>query len=104
VLDQCRTTPALVESIDGDTAAVLARTLLWDGRSLDLGAWAARDVRWREGGLSLVGAPVPGSWVALHWDVVCDELSPAAAATLERATRRALAAANASASTAAALA
>jgi hypothetical protein len=103
VLDQCRTTPALVHAVDGDTATVLARPLLWDGRSLELGTWTPRCVRWRDGGLSLVDAPVPGGWVSLHWDFVCDALSPAGAATLDRTTRRALAAANGAGSAAAAL-
>ena len=57
MLDQCRTTPALVTSVDGDTLQTLARPLLWDGRRLVLGAWAPRTARWRDDGLSLVGAP-----------------------------------------------
>ena len=48
VLDQCRTTPALVESVGPDTARVLARPLLWDGHALALGSWTRRDVRWRD--------------------------------------------------------
>ena len=103
VLDQCRTTPALVCSVEGGEATVLARPLLWSGRDLELGEWSPRRVRWSDDGLSLLGAPSPGEWVALHWDFACDRLTPAGAATLQRTTRRALAAANGAATPAAAL-
>jgi uncharacterized protein DUF6390 len=39
VLDRCRTTPALVESTSEDSARVLVRPLVWDGRRLALGSW-----------------------------------------------------------------
>ena len=103
VLDRCRTTPGLVADVDGDVARVLAPPLVWNGRTLELGPWAVREARWRDDGLALAG-PAPGDWVALHWDFVCDRLSPARAASLVRATRRALAAVNASAAAGAALA
>jgi hypothetical protein len=103
VLDRCRTTPALVESVDGDTARVLLRPLLWNGRTLELGAYVRRDVRWRDDGLALVTSLQQGDWVSLHWDFACDRLTPKAAATLDRTTKRALGAVNRSSSTAAAL-
>ena len=104
VLDQCRTTPAVVRSVDGDRLRVLARGLVWDGRTLRLGPASAREVRWRDDGLSLVGTVEPGDWVSIHWDFVCDRLTRRAAATLEAVTRRVLASVNATTSTAAALA
>jgi hypothetical protein len=104
VLDQCRTTPAVVRSVDGDRLDVLARVLVWDGRNLELGPWAPRKVRWRDDGLSLVPDTKAGDWVSIHWDFVCDRLTARRAATLERVTRNVLAAVNASSSTAAALA
>jgi hypothetical protein len=104
VLDLCRTTPAVVTAVDGDSLGVLLRPLVWDGRTLGLGSWTPRDVRWRDGGLSLLRAPAPGEWVALHWDVACDRLTREAASRLQRVTRRALGAVNASSSAAAALA
>jgi hypothetical protein len=103
VLDQCRTTPAVVQGVEGDRLRVLARRLLWDGRRLELGPWSPREVRWRDDGLSLVAAAKPGDWVSIHWDFVCDRLTRPAAATLERVTRTVLASVNASASTAAAI-
>ena len=38
----------------------------------------ARTVRRRDDRLSFVRAPRPGDFVSLHWDFVCDVLSPAA--------------------------
>ena len=103
VLDQCRTTPALVASVAGDRARVLLRPLVWTDRTLGLGPWSTRIVRWQEDGLALV-APGPGDWVSIHWDFVCDRLTAKAAVVLDRTTRRVLRAVNGSASAAAALA
>jgi hypothetical protein len=102
VLDRCRTTPALVASVDGDNACVFLRPLQWTGRTLELGSWTTRDVRWREDGLAFV-APAPGDWVSLHWDFVCDGLAPTSAVELDRANRRALRVVNSTASASAAL-
>jgi Family of unknown function (DUF6390) len=103
VLDQCRTTPAVVRAVSGDTLDVLAPPLLWDGESLSLGAAAPRRVRWRDGGLAFVRRPEPGDLVSLHWDFVCERLTPAAADRLYAATARALAAVNGTSSPRAAL-
>ena len=104
VLDRCRITPGLVAAVEGDSLRVALRPLLWNGRRLELGTWTTREVRWRDDGLAMLDAPSPGDWVSLHWDVACDRLTPQAAATLARATRRALRAVDASSSAAAALA
>ena len=90
VLDRCRTTPAVVQVVDGDELVVRARPLLWDGAALRLGAAESRTVRWREGGLAFVARPEPGDTVSLHWDFVCDVLSVRAARALAAATERAL--------------
>ena len=96
ILDQCRTTPAVVQSVDGESVDVLARRLLWDAETgaLRLGDPATRTVRWQDDGLAFVARPHAGDHVSLHWDFVCDVLSPTAARALGRATRRALAAVN----------
>jgi hypothetical protein len=104
VLDQCRTTAGIVQALDGDTARVLARPLTWDGRNLELGRPTTRTVRWRDNGLAFVPAPQPGDRVSLHWDFVCDVLSPGAARMLVRATRHALETVNGPKAVAAALA
>jgi uncharacterized protein DUF6390 len=102
VLDRCRITPALVASVDTDMVTVLAPSLRWDGKALVLGPLERRTARSQAEGLGFV-APRVGDWVSLHWDFVCDRLAPAQAATLLRATRRALAAANRSTGAAAVL-
>ena len=96
ILDQCRTTPAVVQSVDGESLDVLARPLLWDEARgvLRLGRPASRTVRWRDDGLAFISEPRPGDHVSLHWDFVCDVLTPRAARALGRATDRALAAVN----------
>jgi hypothetical protein len=105
VLDQCRVTPAVVVSVAADTAVVLAEPLEWDGRTLRLGDPAPRTVVWNaDGGLAFVRGLAPGDRVALHWDFVCDRLTPAGERALRRATARALAAVNRGATPAAVLA
>jgi hypothetical protein len=103
VLDQCRTSAALVQSASGDSARVLVRPLVWNGKRLTLGPWTSRTVRWRDDGYAFVAELRRGDWVSLHWDFVCDLLSPAAARQLERVTRTVLASVNSTPATAAAL-
>lgn len=103
VLDRCRITPALVQSVEGESVKVLAPALDWDGSRLSLGWWKQRTARFSEDGLGFV-TPARGDWVSLHWDFVCDRLTPEQARGLDRTTRRALGAVNRSSSTAAALA
>jgi hypothetical protein len=96
VLDQCRTTPAVVLTVEGDSASVLAEPLLWDDGRLWLGEPEPRRVRWRDRSHSFA-QPRPGELVSLHWDFVCDVLTSNAAARLNGVTRRVLAAVNAGA-------
>jgi hypothetical protein len=91
VLDRCRTAPAVVTAVDGDTVDVLAPSLVWDGHDLRLGPWEPRVARWRADGLAFTPTLDPGDMVSLHWDFVCDRITPKQAAALDRATRRALA-------------
>ena len=96
ILDQCRTTPAVVQAVDGESVDVLARPLLWDAEAgaLRLGPPTTRRARWQEDGLAFVPRPLPGDLVSLHWDFVCDVLTAGAAHALARATARALYAVN----------
>jgi hypothetical protein len=90
VLDRCRTTPALVTAVEGDAVSALAPSLVWNG-SLGLGPLEPRRAVWRADGLAFAATPQPGDWVSLHWDFVCDRITPKQAGALHRATRRALA-------------
>jgi hypothetical protein len=102
VLDQCRTTPASVQSVGDDgTVAVLARPLLWSDGALALGEPSTRTVRWQTDGLAFVTKPTPGDHVSLHWDFVCDLLSPRSARALLAANQRAIHAVNRAAGAAA---
>ena len=96
ILDRCRTTPALVVAVEGETVTVLARPLRFEEGELRLGEPEPRTVRSGDGGLAFVPRLGPGDRVSLHWDFVCDVLTPSAARALELATLRALRAANAS--------
>jgi hypothetical protein len=80
--------------VNGDHAEVIARPLHWDGRALALAEPAVRTVRFRQDGLAFVPQLEPGDRVSLHWDFVCDVISPPAERALMRATRRALLAVN----------
>jgi Family of unknown function (DUF6390) len=93
VLDQCRTTPALVLALEDETAEVLAEPLLWQHGRLRLGAPERRSVRWCDRGRAFVH-PQQGQLVSLHWDFVCDVLTTQAAARLAAVTRRVLTAVN----------
>jgi hypothetical protein len=90
ILDQCRIRWGRVVSVDTDTVVVRSRPLTWDGDTLGLGSPRLESVRLEEGGLSLRTIPEPGEWVALHWDWLCDRLSPTHLDALRRSTRRQL--------------
>ncbi len=94
VLDRCRIRWGRVELVTADRAIVRARPLVWDGRRLGYGAPRPETARLARRGLGLAPAVVPGDWVALHWDWVCDRLGPLGVDRLRRASARVLAAVN----------
>jgi hypothetical protein len=94
VLESCRITPGRVRSVDGEHATVEVRPLVWAGRLLRLGPPAFRQASWRRDGLGFLPELRPGDWVSLHWDWVCDRLTPLQVRALCRYTRRMLALAN----------
>jgi hypothetical protein len=71
VLDRCRIRWGRVTAVDGERAAVTFRPLTWDGQVLSLGKPARETAR-----LSASAAIGPGDWVSLHWEWVCDRLTP----------------------------
>jgi len=91
ILDQCRTTPALVDAVGADgSLTVRARPLRWSGGRLFLGRPEPRTVRWQSDGLAFITRPSIGDHVSLHWDFVCDQLSPRGASALLAANQRAI--------------
>jgi hypothetical protein len=88
VLDSCRIRWGTVVAVAGDAITVEVRHLTWDGQALALGSPVAEVLQ--QGG----SAATAGSVVALHWDHLCDVLTPEQVADLERSTLRELAATN----------
>jgi hypothetical protein len=95
VLDRCRIRWAVVDAVEGDHAVVTGPTLAWTAGRLGLGPPGTDVVRLARDGRGLVDAVLPGQHVAVHWDWVCDRLTPARQHELERWTRRSLAITNA---------
>lgn len=93
VLDRCRIRWGRVVSVDGDTAVVCSQRLRFDGSRLALGPEIAEPARLAVDGLG-IGRLQEGDIVSLHWDWVCDRLSPAALGWLRACTRRNLDAVN----------
>jgi hypothetical protein len=85
VLDSCRIGWGTVVSRHGGELEVESQRLTWDGAKLDLEPAVRR----------IEGDAEPGAIVALHWDQLCDQLTPDQADVLERSTRRELAATSA---------
>ncbi|MEP6852928.1 MAG: DUF6390 family protein [bacterium] len=92
VLDRCRIRNGLVESLSGEEMEVRSRLLTWDGRRLGLGEPVSEVVRWSAAGQALSGPrrPDPGDVVALHWEWVCERLTPEQVDGLDRYTARQL--------------
>lgn len=90
ILDRCRIRWGRVREVSGAHVVVSSRPLTWDGRRLALGPPATETAVQAVDGLGLVGDVAPGDWVALHWDWVCDRLSPRQLANLRRFTARQL--------------
>lgn len=92
VLDRCRIRWGKVVSIEGEEAVVESSALKWDGRRLSLRRPALESARVRREGYSLAGEVQRGDWVSLHWDWVCERLTPSELQRLRRSTAEALAA------------
>jgi hypothetical protein len=95
VLDRCRIRWGRVEAVSGDLVTVRNRILAFEGSRLVLGAEQVEVVHRSLDGVGLAPTVVPGDTVSLHWDWVCDVLSAAALARLQRCTATNLAAVNA---------
>ncbi|MGI8416358.1 MAG: DUF6390 family protein [Nakamurella sp.] len=94
VLDRCRIRWGRVDAVDGAEVRLQSRPLTWDGSLIGLGAPRSECARLSVDGRSLTTAVQPGDWIALHWDWVCDRLTPTQLAALRRFTARQLAITN----------
>lgn len=93
VLDRCRIRSGRVLAVEGGWATVLSRPLCFDGSRLSLGPARAERARLPAAGPGDDG-PAAGDTVSLHWDWVCDRLSPSALLRLRACTGRNLRAVN----------
>lgn len=94
VLQQCRIRWGKVVAVSGDSVVVESEPLLWDGRRLYLGPPVTEQARLGWDGTAVLTNLKPGEWVSLHWDWVCDRLTPERLDDLRRLTRRQLAITN----------
>lgn len=90
VLDGCRIRWGRVLALGAGLAEVAVRPLVWDGRSLRLGAVRVEVVTYAVAQGSLVPHVRVGDLVALHWDWLCDVLSDRQAWALQGYTDRIL--------------
>ncbi|MEJ7763372.1 MAG: DUF6390 family protein [Thermomicrobiales bacterium] len=86
-MDQCRVSWGRVVTVDGPELVVERQRLILVEGKLALGPpGTARVVRQIEG-RGFTDAAVAGDWVSLHWDWVCEVLTPRQQANLARYTR-----------------
>lgn len=90
ILDRCRIRWGRVEQLLGDSLLVRSSPLVWTSSGLALGAARAETVVWRRNGHTLVATPEPSTWVALHWDWVCEVLTTTRLRALRLETARQL--------------
>lgn len=94
ILDRCRIRWGLVEAVHGDRVVVMSRPLTWDGRHLGLGPARSEVAGVSVGPGGLADQLAPGDWVSLHWEWVCDRLTPRQLAGLVHHSMRRLAMTN----------
>ncbi len=90
VLDRCRIRTGVVRDVRGEAATVASRPLVLAGGVLAPGPPRDETVAWSVGGLSLLPGLRPGDRVALHWDWVCDVITPEQGGRLDAFERRQL--------------
>jgi hypothetical protein len=94
VLDRCRIRSGRIEAVFNDRVLVRCRTLRFDGARLVLGDEVLEEDRVAMNGVGFVEHLKPGDVVSLHWDWVCDRLTPKEAIRVQHYTWRSLEAVN----------
>ncbi|NNC93270.1 MAG: hypothetical protein HKN80_12355 [Acidimicrobiia bacterium] len=77
VLDRCRIRWGKVQAVEGSSVSVVCRHLVWSDRALVLTQPQVEIVQ-----ASPSVTVEPGDWVSLHWEWVCDTLTPRQLANL----------------------
>ena len=88
MLDRCRIRWGYVEAVTGDLVTVRNRLLGFDGSRLVLGPEEVEVARRSLHGVGPAPPVTVGDMVSLHWDWVCDRLTPAGAEALVTVRRR----------------
>ncbi len=83
ILDQCRIRTGVVESVRAEAATVRTRALAWDGHRLSIGDSSLLQTRWSANGRSLLDGVNEGDVVSVHWDWICDVITPDQATAIE---------------------
>ncbi|MGI8868684.1 MAG: DUF6390 family protein, partial [Mycobacteriales bacterium] len=93
VLDQCRIRWGEVIAVEGSRVRARTRPLVLRKGALELAAAGESSAAWAVGGSSLLSSPVAsdgavppvavGDQVAMHWDWVCDVLTPTQVTQME---------------------
>lgn len=91
VIDQCRIRWGTVVEVIGDQVLVRSTPLVWDGHAIGYGEERNETAR---ASVATDEQILPGDVVALHWDYVCQSLSPRQLSHLVRYHDRHLAIAN----------
>lgn len=76
VLDKCRISWGVVQSISDDTVSVRYDPVILHDGKLAMGRPSVRETRRSAEGLSYLGGLQTGEIVSMHWGWVCDRLSP----------------------------
>ncbi len=88
VLDRCRIRWGRVLGVQGDQVVVESSPLTYDGRQLGLGPPETETVVRSVDGISMIDDLDVGDWVSLHWEWVCDRVTPAQVRALKHYTER----------------
>lgn len=98
MLDRCRIRWGRIETAGSGAVTVRTRPLCLTGSKIHLGRDRLETARCHQGDADAAGwhaaALAPGDWVSLHWDWVCERLSPHALRRLRAYTARNLEAVN----------
>lgn len=92
VLDACRIRSGVVVGTGGGATLVRTDTLTWDGARLGIRHESVTAATWPP----FLAPPVEGDLVSLHWDHVCDRVTPAQITALRTETIATVALVNAS--------
>jgi hypothetical protein len=89
-MDRCRIRAGTVLTTTGTAAVVETDGLVWDGRRLSLEQGRVDTFTTDRSGHSLAGPLHRGDTVTLHWDWVCERITPIRARRLRSYTARSL--------------